>query len=618
MSSITLANDTSNVVLKVYSGSCLQLAETGEHVAIPKEFLPQDHENCALQKSGHDGIFWLLYRGRRFESKFFCSACGSVLNGSGSNITAHLAKHKGRTTFTQQQRVNALFFFFVKHQIGLTAARDPLVRVFLPDVSYQRLISLASETARDVREMITADLTNKELFLMIDGWSDQSLRRFLGVIVGYYSTERRNLVLHFLDLYCKEGQDHTAANQRIAIREILQSYRIPIQSVYCLAADSASVNTCLANEMGLVWCPCVVHLWNLIVNDFFRNGPPLLEDVLGRINRLRKKSRWVEFLARRSSVRNIAGYTPTRWCSACQCLASFYNFRMIVLEYQEAEGEPMFDQADFDLIEEIGRVLRRFEEVNTFLMDADNQEGLATVFQAINAIYMTLKGVAEKEGACQAAYIRAVKQIGERFFNLSSKFCCRLIFAAILDVQHHLPQWVQSQLDAIVGIMADELDLFVGATPPGSPQERAENRYAADRPLADMIQDSPITSEASSVVYDEISEFLKCRKKLGKRPFTVFWADCDKFRHLKMMAERLRRYPTNTVPLERCFSKARRILSWSRMRMSTDTVRSLCLLSINEPITRRALGLSEIRIDDFGVCNAGDEDIDEIISDDEV
>lgn len=111
MSSITLANDTSNVVLKVYSGSCLQLAETGEHVAIPKEFLPQNHENCALQKSGHDGIFWLLYRGRRFESKFFCSACGSVLNGSGSNITAHLAKHKGRTTFTQQQCVNALFSF---------------------------------------------------------------------------------------------------------------------------------------------------------------------------------------------------------------------------------------------------------------------------------------------------------------------------------------------------------------------------------------------------------------------------------------------------------------------------------------------------------------------------
>ena len=87
----------------------------------------------------------------------------------------------------------------------------------------------------------------------------------------------------------------------------------------------------------------------------------------------------------------------------------------------------MFEQADFDLIEEIGRVLRRFEEVNTFLMDADNQEGLASVFQAINAIYMTLKGVAEKEGACQAAYIRAVKQIEERFFNLSSKFCCRLI-----------------------------------------------------------------------------------------------------------------------------------------------------------------------------------------------
>ena len=63
---------------------------------------------------------------------------------------------------------------------------------------------------------------------------------------------------------------------------------------------------------------------------------PLLEDVLGRINRLRKKSRWVEFLAQHSMVRNIAGYTQTRWCSACECLESFYEVRTIVLEYQRA------------------------------------------------------------------------------------------------------------------------------------------------------------------------------------------------------------------------------------------------------------------------------------------
>ena len=494
MSSVNLLNDASNVVLKVYSGSCPQLTETGEYLSVPKELLPPDHENCGMQKSVHDGIYWLLYRGRRFESKFFCSSCISLLNGTGSNVTAHIAKHKRKSTVTLQQRLNAFFLFLVRHQIGLTVTRDPLVRLFSPDISYLQMLSLVEDTVRDVRDMIAADLANKQVFLMIDGLSDQSLRRYVGVVVGYYSAERRNLVMHFLDLYCKEGQDHTAASQHDAIREILQRYKIQKQSVSCLASDSASVNTCLAEKMGLVWCPCVVHLWNLVVNRFLQNSPHRLGHLLERINKLRKKSRWVEFLAQRSMARNIAGYTPTRWCSACECLESFYGLRMIVLEYQNAGGTPKFEEADIALIEEVGDVLKRFTEVNTLLMNADNREGLVTVFEVINAIYLTLKKLEQVESVFHDAYIGAVNDIENRFFDLGSKFCCRLIFCGILNVEHSLPEWMPPKLDVIVGIMAGELELFVGGTPPGSPREPTANRYAASRSLVDMIQDSPVTS----------------------------------------------------------------------------------------------------------------------------
>lgn len=617
MSSVTLLNDAANVVLKVYSGSCPQLTETGEYLSIPKEFLPPDYENCGMQKSSHDGIFWLLYRGRRFDNRFFCSHCKSLLNGTGSNVVAHIATHRRKSTVTLQQRVNAFFLFLVRHQIGLTVVRDPLVRIFSPDISYLQVMSLVEDSVRDVRQMIAADLTNKELFLMIDGWSDQSLRRYIGVVMGYYSPERGNMVLHFLDLYTKDGKDHTAASQCEAISDILRRYNIPSHRISCLASDSASVNTCIAEEMGLPWCPCVVHLWNLVVNNFLQNSPSHLDDVLKRINNLRKKTRWVEFLAQRSMVRNITGYTPTRWCSACECLESFYEVRTIVLEYQRAGGKPKFEQEDIDLIEEVGDVLKRFTEVNTLLMNADNREGLATVFEVINAIYMALKELEQVKGAFQHAYKSAAKDIENRFFNLSSRFCCRLIFSGILNVEHSIPKWIDRQLDAIVGIMADELELFVGATPPGSPREPTTNRYAANRSLVDMIEDSPITSETSSIVYDEITQFLKYRKKLGKRRFTAFWAGCEKFRHLKMMAQKLRAYPTNTVPLERCFSKARRILSWCRMRMSTETVRQLCVLSINEPITKRVLGLADVPLDDISTDCARDEDMEEIFSDDE-
>ena len=116
------------------------------------------------------------------------------------------------------------------------------------------------------------------------------------------------------------------------------------------------------------------------------------------------------------------------------------------------------------------------------------------------------------------------------------------------DTRTH--EWIPPTLHVIVGIMADELEPFVGATRPGSPREPAANRYAANLSLVDMIQDSPVTSETLSIVYDEISEFLKFRKKLGKRRFTTFWVECEKFKHLKMMAQNLRSYPTSTVPLE--------------------------------------------------------------------
>ena len=53
------------------------------------------------------------------------------------------------------------------------------------------------------------------------------------------------------------------------------------------------------------------------------------------------------------------------------------------------------------------------------------------------------------------------------------------------------------------------------------------------------------------------------------------------------------------------------------MRMSTETVRQLCVLSINEPITKRVLGLADVPLDDISTDCARDEDMEEIFSDDE-
>ena len=536
MSVVEVLNDPEHAILCVYTGTCGHLRETGSHVAVPKALLPDDYEKCALQCSICDELYWILLNGNRYNNRVFCSKCGSVINGSGSNLRPHASIHNVRVQFTEEQQGNAFLLFLLRHQIGLTATRDPLVRVFQPNVSFARLLSKIEPTVHLVRERIRSELTGKDFFVMVDGWSDQSLRRFLGVVAGFYSSEKNTMVFRFLDLYSRDGRDHSARAQQAAIHEILQQYSLRKQNCYCLVSDSASVNARLAEDMSLDWCPCAVHLWNIVVQNFIKHCPETLTDLLSRINKLRKKTGWAEFLVGRSNHRNIAGYCPTRWCSVCECLKAFYDMRLLVFEYQ-GEKEPMFSTADTKMIEEIGPLLERFVDVNGILTQADYNQGLVSVFEALNAIYMILQDLAQNEGDFQSAYVSCRDEVQQRFFNTRSKFCCRLLFSGLLNVQHSLPSWMESQMELIVALLVAELELFTGGTPPQSPREPVETRYTPNRPLIDTIAASPAGSEASTLIYDEIREFLQVRGKLSKQNFTVFWRACERFRHLSTGSE---------------------------------------------------------------------------------
>ena len=622
MSVIEVLNASDHAILRVYSGICGRLRATGDFLAVPKAFLPHDYENCAMQISVMDHLYWILYNGSRYCNKAFCSICSRVINGSGSNLRTHASTHRAEPVFTEEQRVNAFLLFLIRHQIGLTTARDPFVRIFQPNVTFSRLVSSIEPIVRLVVDHIRSEFAHKEFFIMVDGWSDQSLRRYLGVVAGFYSFEQKSMVLRFLDLYSRDGQDHSAQAQKTAVYEILERYSIRRQSCSCLVSDSASVNTRLADDLNLDWCPCTVHLWNLVVHNFVDSCPESLSDLLSRINRLRKKTRWVEFLVGRSNNRNIAGYCPTRWCSACECLKSFYDHRDLVFEYFGQKENP-FSTKDIELIETIGPVLERFTEVNDILIHADQNEGLASVFEAVSEIYLILHNLSRQESDFQGIYHACATEIHERFFNTQSKFCCRLIWSGLLNVKHSIPEWMNPQLEYIVSILVWELELFTGATPPGSPQEVVggqvvtgiqPERYNPNRPIAATISDSPAGSEASRLIYDEVRDFLRLRSELDKANFTAFWQKCTRFRHLSMLALKLRQYPTSTVWLERCFSRARRILSWSRMRMSTDTARKLCLLTINETIAEQALGLGTTT----PLASEQEEQLEDDFSEDEV
>ena len=591
MVNMEVLNHEDSLLISVYDGRADRLRATGEQVLIRRVFLPDNFDSCCLQRSVSPGIFWLIIDGRRYKDQCYCSFCDTVLNGSGGNLRGHEAYHAQVRHPSEEDKKKAWFLFLLKHNIGMTCLRDPLARLLRPDFTYQSAMAFVDSTVTDVKAAIRNEIREKNVVLMVDGWSDQSLRRFLGVAFGYYDPNHNANVYRGVDLLWTEGQRHTARCQEAALNRLMSEFGVLRRNCSCLVSDSAAVNSALADSMNLIWCPCFVHRWNLIVRNFVDNSPPLLADLLTRINMLRAKSRWVEYMTTNTMHRNISGYSPTRWCSVAACLSSFCEHLEHVKLFQATEkrdAQPKFTDEDIKLVEDVLDLMARFEEANKMLMKADQEEGLATVFEVVNAMYCILRR--KTDGLFADACQLAANEIQQRFFNLESKACCKLIFAGVLNVRHSIPKWMNEQLELLSGLLVSELELYTGSTPPMSPRDCYDERYTEKRSLVDAIEGSVPASERSDVAMEEVSDFLRLRSSFSHQAFTAFWTGCERFRHMKMLAMSLRSIPTNTVWIEQAFSRARRILTWNRMKMSPATASKLWLLNVNMSLTERVMG----------------------------
>ena len=90
-----------------------------------------------------------------------------------------------------------------------------------------------------------------------------------------------------------------------------------------------------------------------------------------------------------------------------------------------------------------------------------------------------------------------------------------------------------------------------------------------------------------------------------------------------VLAGLLRRLPTTTIRLEGMFSVSRRILSWTRMRLSPITAGEICLVSANKDLAQQILNIDPDMVERVIDENQGvptevdDEDVLYIMDDEE-
>ena len=113
-------------------------------------------------------------------------------------------------------------------------------------------------------------------------------------------------------------------------------------------------------------------------------------------------------------------------------LIHFCLLSPFVRDFQEKELKAaLFTDDDLILVNEVRNILRIFSEASDILSQADHREGLATVFDAVNTIYIVLCGKAEQGGMLSGVCQNVARNIEERFFCLDSKYCCRILFAKV-------------------------------------------------------------------------------------------------------------------------------------------------------------------------------------------
>ena len=579
------------IALKVFQGRCGSLVSTSRVVNVPIEYVDPPYEEYALQETKYPGIYWFLKQGQRCNNRCFCAFCKTRLNGSGSNMKMHSANHGDPRVYSQDQKNAAAFLFMIRHSIGFSSFRDPLVRIFLPQLSTSLMEQLFIRAKTGVRDLIRRELEGKEVSVMIDGWCDASLRRYFGVAVAYHSTSENKMVHRFLDLGSGIVGQHTAKKCAEFLIKCLESFGVSMPRVKCICSDSAATNPAIAEKLSANWMPCCVHLWNLVVQNFVKNSPEQLRQVLTRINQLRKKTLWIDFVAgTKHTHRNIVGYCPTRWCSVCMCLNSFLSFRDLIMEFQAGhmKTDPLFTPTDFEVIERVSHLLTRFAEANDLLSKADQMEGLATVFEVISAVYQIICEDCKKEWEFTNAVYLAKLEVESRFFNEGSKFCCRLMLSGILDVRHRIPAWLEDRSDRLLSLLAQEIELH--ATSGRSVDQANAQRYTDERPLSEIIYDSPVSWDDNNLI-EEIEHFYRTRMRHHGSSFLAYWLEGTEYRQIQRYAIALRSFPTTTIWLERAFSIARRNLTWTRLHLSSEKASDICFLAINSKQVEVALGL---------------------------
>lgn len=605
------------------------------------DLLSRDHTYYFIKATNQPEINILYVDGTRHEESSYCTRCRIWFNSSGSNRLVHVANNHQQiekntivvpSCDKNFDRFKTLFLYFIRHHIPLYSYNDPVLipNLFPNFPGLPSFLNLLYNTADYLKERIMNEILEVEkIGLIIDGWTDQSQRRFIGISIFYIYNS--GIVTRFLSFSNLSELSHTADAIAKEIMTVAERFSFDISKVEVIISDSASTMKATSVKLGVHWMPCFLHLFNLCFNKFWDYSPAIAKDCIRMCNSLHKKPKFVDFLIKEKehdptiSVRNINTFSKTRWISLASTVQSILSLSTEITKFF-SEVETNAENADNDETDIDDDFFKQTEVQDPFELNSpvtlDHLNSLVdiggymklcelsfeqikkallhdpgTFYTELEILLMitedTLTKIENEEWKKSIEEFK--KGLTERFLDENNDHIKPIMIMHLLDLNHRVTRLFEDTLinDLKNLIISDLLDIEENdAEQPNQNDNEDTQEISEYEQFARASQTYSSDVDMSGRLREEVDLFFAWKKRRVQDShaiFPLYWLRQEngvqnRFPRLFKVFQHYRLYLGTSITMENTFSISRRILRWDRMKMSIEKVQELMLVTMNQDL----------------------------------
>lgn len=452
-----------------------------------------------------------------------------------------------------------------------------------------------TKTAKKVKQRIV----DRELTITTDIWTDtHTTKSYLGV------------TCHFLDLALPEklqsidlavyvmDKRHNSGYISACFEEVLKEWAIPKEHVIMVVSDHAPnmVKAVVDTFTEDKHIGCVAHAVNLVAKKACESvkGLPDLFD----------KVKWIVAFFRRSTTTSdslhklqqeddpnkkplrMVSYVPTRWNSEYFMLVRFlelFKYVKSIMADQDRSAE-MIREVEKAHLEEVIKLLEPLNEVTKDLSGEEypTVSRVLPIINCLNNCISIIKPTSQMGRSLQSALLN---EIDARFHTYRTSHVygpSMILDPRFKDVHFKKTEERDLAIEYIINMIAQQSndsddEEFLGEEPPKKINS-GNGVWSYHQQIVQRYNNQKVTLRTSGAIRKEIELYIKGIEPMTCKIFDYWEAEKNRLPLLHEVAMKLLPRIATSVPSERLFSKAGRLLNETRSCLDPARVNRIIFL----------------------------------------